>query len=51
MIQITGGPTWLSVGWIIALLVLVITVVLVVIGQLDTTHGLLIGALAASRLL
>jgi hypothetical protein len=41
----------LSVGWIIALLVLVLDVVLVVVGQLDTQVGLLIGGLALARLL
>jgi hypothetical protein len=51
MIQISGGPTWLSVGWIIALLVLVLDVVLVLIAQLDSRLGLLIGGLALARLL
>jgi hypothetical protein len=51
MIQISGGPTWLSVGWIIALLVLVTTVVLVIVGSLDNRIGLLIGGLALARLL
>jgi hypothetical protein len=38
-------------GWIIALLVLIIDIVLLVIGQMDLRLGLLIGGCALSRLL
>jgi len=40
----------ISVGWLIALLVLVIDVVLLVLGNIDTRLGLLIGGLAVARL-
>jgi hypothetical protein len=43
--QIQGAPTWLSVGWIIGLLVLVVT------NQLALTEALLIGGLALARLI
>lgn len=38
-------------GWIIALLVLIIDIVLLVIGQMEVRLGLLIGGCALSRLL
>lgn len=48
---IQGAPAWLGVGWIIALLVLILCVVFVVIGRLDLVTGGLIGGVALSRLL
>jgi hypothetical protein len=51
MQPIAGAPTWLTVGWILALLVLVLDVVFVAIGQLDFKIGGLIGGLALARLL
>jgi hypothetical protein len=51
MIQISGGPTWLSVGWIIALLVLVVDIVFAAIAQIELREALLIGGLALARLL
>ena len=48
--QITGAPAWLSVGAVIALIVLVVDVVFLAIGQLDLKVGLLIGGCALSRL-
>lgn len=44
------GIAPVSIGFIIALLVLVIAVVLMFIGQLPLPLGLLIGALALARL-
>jgi hypothetical protein len=41
----------ITVGWILALLVLVLTVVFVAIGRLDFVDGGLIAALAVARLL
>lgn len=52
MITVThGGPVWLQVGWVIALIVLIVAVVFLVIGQLDTKVGGLIIGLALARLL
>lgn len=47
----TGGPAWLTVGWIIALLVFLIAIVLIVVGRLDVVVGGLIAGVALSRLL
>jgi hypothetical protein len=49
--QIQGAPTWLSVGWIIGLLVLVAVFVLFITNQLALTEALLIGGLALARLI
>lgn len=47
-----AAPTTPSViGWVLALLVLLIAVVLMVIGQLEVRLGLLISGLALARLL
>jgi hypothetical protein len=51
VITIAGGPTWLTVGWIIALLVLLIDIVFLALGQIDQKTGLLIGGVALARLL
>lgn len=47
----TASPTWLSVGWVIALLVLILAIIFVVLGRLDLVVGGLIGGVALSRLL
>lgn len=46
-----NAPAWLGLGWIIALIVGIVALILVVIHQLDTTVGLLIIGLALARLL
>jgi len=51
MITFPNAPTWLGLGWIIALVVLIIAVVLMVVGGLDVKVGSLIIGLALSRLL
>jgi hypothetical protein len=51
MIPITGAPAWLSVGWLIALLVLILTLIFLALGQVDQKTGLLIGGVALARLL
>lgn len=51
MLQIPNSPTWLSVGWLLALLVLLVVIVLAILGQMDQREALLIGALALARLL
>jgi hypothetical protein len=47
--------TWtvppVTVGWIIALLVLLLCIVFAVVGQLDYLHAGLIGGVALARLL
>jgi hypothetical protein len=47
--------TWtapaITVGWIIALLVLLLCIVFAVVGQLDYLHAGLIGGVALARLL
>jgi hypothetical protein len=40
-----------TVGWIIALLVLILCIVFAVVGQLDYLHAGLIGGVALARLL
>jgi len=45
------GTYTLGTGGLVAVLVLVISVVLIVIGRVDITVGALIAALAAARLL
>lgn len=50
-IQRAGGPAWLTVGWIIALLVLVADFVLLIMGAIDLKLGLLIAGLAVAELL
>lgn len=51
MITIPNAPAWLGVGWLIAVLVLFITIVLVILNQLPTTEALLIIGLALARIL
>jgi hypothetical protein len=49
-VQTQWGIQPISVGWIIALIVLVVTVVLVVTNAIDPKLALLIGGLAVARL-
>jgi hypothetical protein len=52
MMQFPAAPVASSIiGWLIALLVLVVVVVLAIIGQMDTREALLLGGLALARLL
>lgn len=51
MLTIPNAPPWLSIGWLIALLVLVIDVVFLAIGAIDLRVGLLLGGLALARML
>ena len=44
------NTTWLTIGFIIAILVLVIDVVFLAIGQIDLKPGLLLAGLAVARL-
>ena len=46
-----AAPPWFTVGWVLALIVLVIDVVFLAVGQVDMRVGLLIGGLALARLL
>ena len=48
---ISGAPSWVTAGWIIALLVLILCVVFVAIGRLDVVLGGLIAGVALARLL
>lgn len=50
MRAVTVGSYPVTVGWLIALLVLIIAIVLIVIGQLPLLVGGLIAALALARL-
>jgi hypothetical protein len=47
----TGSPAWFTLGWIIALLVFLIAIILIVVGRLDIVVGGLIAGVALSRLL
>lgn len=47
----TSAPPWLTAGWLIALIVLVLCVVFIAVGRLDLVTGALIGGVALSRLL
>jgi hypothetical protein len=49
--NIQGAPAWATVGWVIALIVLLLCVVFIAIGKLDFVTGGLIGGAALSRLL
>jgi len=46
-----NAPAWLSLGWIIALIVLVLDIVFIALNQIDTKIGLLIGGVALAVLL
>ena len=48
---IAGAPAWATVGWVIALVVMLLCVVFVAIGRLDLVTGGLIGGAALARLL
>jgi hypothetical protein len=45
-----NSPTWVTIGAIIAILVLVVDVVFMAIGQIDFKPGILIAGLAVARL-
>ena len=47
----TTAPTWLSIGWLIALIVLLLCVVFIAVGKLDYVTGGLIGGVALARLI
>lgn len=49
--MIQGAPTWLNVGWLIALIVLLLCIVFAAIGQLDFKLAGLIGGAALARLI
>lgn len=51
MIPIQGAPAWATVGWVIALIVLILVVVFAILGSLDYKLALLLGGLAVARLL
>lgn len=51
MLTIPNAPAWLGIGWLIALVVLVVDIVLLVLAGIDLKLGLLIGGLAVARLL
>lgn len=47
----TNTPTWLSLGWVIALVILIVDIVFLAVGRIDLIQGLLIGGLALAILL
>jgi len=49
--QIANAPTWLNVGWLIALIVLLLCIVFAAVGQLDYKLAGLIGGAALARLI
>jgi hypothetical protein len=48
---ISKAPAWLGIGWLIALLVLILCIVFAVVGPLDYLLAGLIGGVALARLL
>jgi len=48
---IAGAPAWATVGWVIALVCLILAVIFMVLGRLDLVTGGLIGGVALARLL
>ena len=46
----TSVPAWLGVGWVIALLVLILCLVFIAIGKVDLVVGGLIAGVALARL-
>lgn len=48
--MITNRPTWLSFGWLIALIMLLLAIVFMATGQLAYIPGGLIAGVAVSRL-
>ena len=46
-----SAPAWATIGWGIALIVLIVDVVFMAIGSVELKLGLLIGGLAVARLL
>jgi len=49
--QITNAPTWLSVGWMLALIVLLLVIVFYFIGKLSPEQAGFLAALAVARLI
>lgn len=47
----TNSPAWVTIGALIAIVVLVVDVVFMAIGNIDLKVGLLIAGLAVARLL
>ena len=47
----TNTPPWLTFGWLLALIVLVLVVVFAAIGRLDLVAAGLFGGLALARLI
>jgi hypothetical protein len=47
----TVGNYTITIGWLIALIVLIVAVILLILSMIDLRIGLLIGALALARLL
>jgi hypothetical protein len=47
----TVGSYSITIGWLIALVVLIVAVVLLILSQIDLRIGLFIAALALARLL
>jgi hypothetical protein len=45
------GESASNVGWLLALLILLITIMLLVVGRIDLQTGLLISGLAVARLI
>jgi hypothetical protein len=47
----TVGNYAITIGWLLALLVLIVAVVLLILSMIDLRIGLMIGALALARLI
>jgi hypothetical protein len=46
----TVGNVNITIGWVIALIVLIVDIILMAIGQMDIRTGALIGGVALARL-
>jgi threonine/homoserine efflux transporter RhtA len=51
VVRSEGGPTWLTVGMLVAALVLVLDLIFLATGQIELKVGLLIAGLAVARFL
>ncbi len=49
--HITGAPTWVTVGWLLALVVFLLVIVFAAIGQLELRLAGLLGGVALARLI
>lgn len=49
--MITGAPTWLNIGWLIALIVLLLCIIFAALGRMELFLAGLIGGLALARLI